>query len=311
MRPVKNDRKPRGSARGKASRAATRTVRIKQTPQRSSRRRTLLRDDPVSRTMRRVRAWLTRPLMLFCGMLVCLVVLAALLVGGYVGRAIHGLNRIIDVVETDAGFGISEVHITGSSRTPPETLAAALGLEPGQSIFAADLPAARRRLLALDWVAQADVRRRYPDSINVRIVEKLPFALWQAPGGLYVIERSGGVITSRNLESFASLPKLIGPGANNGADIVDAIAGHRAISARVKAIERISSRRWNLILDGGVTVKMPEVGWQRQLDTLEHLIVDKGILERDVTEIDLRNTANFFFVLRSGEKKDVDRGKPI
>ena len=41
----------------------------------------------------------------------------------------------------------------------------------------------------------------------------------------------------------------------------------------------------------------------------KHLIVDNGILERDVTEIDLRSPTQYFFVLKSGEKKDVERGK--
>ena len=56
-------------------------------------------------------------------------------------------------------------------------------------------------------------------------------------------------------------------------------------------------------------VKLPETGWQKELDALEHLIVDAGVLERDITEIDLRSPTQFFFVLRSGEKKDVQRGK--
>ena len=34
-----------------------------------------------------------------------------------------------------------------------------------------------------------------------------------------------------------------------------------------------------------------------------------GILERDVTEIDLRSPTHYFFLLKNGEKKDVERGK--
>jgi len=76
-------------------------------------------------------------------------------------------------------------------------------------------------------------------------------------------------------------------------------------------MERVADRRWNLILDDGVIVKLPEDNWQKQIATLEHLIVDKAILERDVTEIDLRNSTNYFFLLKSGEKKDIEGGKPI
>jgi cell division protein FtsQ len=76
----------------------------------------------------------------------------------------------------------------------------------------------------------------------------------------------------------------------------------------VKAYERVGERRWNLILDDGVIVKLPETNWTKELDALEHLIIDKGILERDVSEIDLRSPAQYFFVLKSGEKKNEPRG---
>jgi hypothetical protein len=56
-------------------------------------------------------------------------------------------------------------------------------------------------------------------------------------------------------------------------------------------------------------VQLPEAGWQKELDALEHLIIDNGILERDVTQIDLRAPTHYFFLLKSGEKKDVERGK--
>ena len=152
--------------------------------------------------------------------------------------------------------------------------------------------------------------RRYPDSIFVTIVEKRPFALWNAPQGVVVVERNGKVITGEDIAKFAHLPKLDGAGApENAADLVDAVSTHRAVAARIAAYQRQSDRRWNLILDDGVVVKLPEAGWQKELDALEHLIIDKGVLERDITEIDLRSPTHYFFMLRSGEKKELERGK--
>ena len=125
-----------------------------------------------------------------------------------------------------------------------------------------------------------------------------------------VVERSGGHHRARHRKILHKLPKLIGPGApESAADLVDAVLSHRAISARIAAYERVSGRRWNLLLNDGVTVKLPENNWQTELDALEHLIVDNSILERDVTEVDLRSPSQYFFVLKSGEKKDVERGK--
>jgi cell division protein FtsQ len=81
--------------------------------------------------------------------------------------------------------------------------------------------------------------------------------------------------------------------------------------ARVKAYQYQSGRRWNLLLDDGVVVKLPEFGWQKQLDVLDHLIVDKGVLEDDIREIDLRSATHYFFVRKTGEDKKPEAGSAI
>jgi cell division protein FtsQ len=308
MRSLKIDRKPSRSRGGKPKRGATRSTRAQaaQAP-----RRQAPSDNIFARGWRAVGAWFSfrRPILILTAALLVVVLIAGLFAGGYIGRTVHRIDDAYDALIADAGFGISEVHLAGNNRTPAASILAALGFEPGQSIFDADIQAARARLIRLDWVSDAIVRRQYPDDISVQLIEKLPFALWQAPDGeFWVVERNGRPITNKDLTSFAHLPVLIGAGGSNGADIVDAVAAHRAVAARIKAYERISDRRWNLILDDDVIVKLPEAGWQKELDALERLIIDKGILERDVSEIDLRSPTQYFFVLKSGEKKNEPRG---
>ena len=311
MRQVRGERKARkisrGAPQGRSSARAPRTKQSQHVYRRESRGDHLLR--PLLSALRGLFS-LSRPLLSLCAGLIILVLLAALFAGGYVGRTVRSVGHGLDAATSEAGFGIQDIRIAGNVRTPAATIAAALGLAQGQSIFDVDLRAARRRLMALDWIADADVRRRYPDSISIKVVEKVPFALWRAPDGLYVVDRSGEIITSRNLPAFAKFPKLVGPGANHGAEIVDAIAAHRGLAARVSVMQRIGDRRWNLVLDDGVTVKLPEKDWRVQLDVLEHLIIDKGVLERDISEIDLRSPTHYFFVLKSAPKKD-DGGKQI
>ena len=261
-------------------------------------------------------ALLRRPVIWLAGASLILAALVVLAVSGVVGRTVRTVKGAVAATSADAGFGVHEIRINGNRRVSTDTIFAALGLSPGQSIFGVDLPAARARIMALDWIASADVVRRYPGSISVTVVEKRPFALWQSPslpkdsGGVAVVERSGAVITTQGVDGFVRLPKLVGEGAPaHAGDLVDAVMAHRAISARIAAYERVSDRRWNLILTDGVVVKLPEADWQPQLDDLENLIVDKGILEKNVAEIDLREPAHYFFVLKGGEQKNVDRSK--
>jgi cell division protein FtsQ len=241
-----------------------------------------------------------------------LALLLGLAITGVLGRAFQGARMATDTVVNDAGFTIRNIHIAGGQRTPAQTIAAALDLKTQQSIFSADLTAARARLLALDWVASAEVVRRYPDTIYVSIVEKRPFALWQPPANaaIAVVERNGRPITTQGIEQFVRLPKLVGAGAPQAsAELVDAVAAHRAVNAHIAYFELVSQRRWNLVLNDGVVVKLPEQGWKSELDALEHLITIKGVLERDVAEIDMRSATHYFFLLRDGEKQDTVRGK--
>lgn len=311
MRPVKLERKSRNNPRAKTVRKSPRGAREPAGVQPGSARRGGRPAGPVARALGGAARILSRPMLALTAGLMLLVLIGALLLSGVVGRTLHRIGGGLSALAADAGFGVYEIQITGNRRVPTDTIFAALGLAPGQSIFSVDLPAARARIRALDWIQSAEVVRRYPDRIIVSVIEKRPFALWRMPDGtVAVVERAGGVITTDGVEKFARLPKLIGADApRTAADLVDAVMAHRAIAARIAAYQRVSDRRWNLILDDGVVVKLPETGWATQLDALEHLIVDDGILERDVTEIDLRSPTRYFFVLKGGGKKMVEKGK--
>ncbi|MBV8978085.1 MAG: FtsQ-type POTRA domain-containing protein [Alphaproteobacteria bacterium] len=313
MRPVRLERNPR--SRTKEPTRPARGGKRSSSQQAFGRR--ARKPGAIARLFWRVRGWLTfrKPMVTLCFGLLLLVLIAGLFVSGTVARTIGRVEHGLDGFVANAGFGIAEVHLSGNARTPPETILAALGFQPGESIFGADLQSARLRLKKLDWVADADVQRRYPDAISVRLVEKLPFALWKPPAGnICIVDRSGAVITDKDVAQFARLPLLIGDAAPAvAADLVDAVAQHRAVAARVKGYERVSQRRWNLILDGDVVVKLPETGWHKELDTLEHMIVDQGVLERAIAEIDLRIPSHYFFGLKGAkpESKHVDRGREL
>jgi cell division protein FtsQ len=315
MRSVSVERKSRKASRTQTVRPSSRGGRELPSVQPGSGRRG---KGPglLSRFKDRLALFTSRPVMAMCAFLTVMVLLGALFASGVIGRSVHAVDRAFNTVTADAGFGISEIHITGNRRTPYSQVLEVLGMKPGQSIFSADLWQARDRLAHLEWIASAEIHRRYPDAIFVTLVEKRPFALWQAPADahgealIWVVERNGKLITTRDIDKFRRLPKLVGAGAPEAAaDLVDGVAAHRAIAARIAAYSRVSMRRWNLILDDGVVVQLPDTGWQKELDALEHLIIDGGILERDITQIDLRSPTHYFFLLKNGEKKDAPRGK--
>lgn len=238
--------------------------------------------------------------------------LMLMLSGGIYGLIAGGhLSRLADGVESSlaqAGFAVSDIGLAGADRTSAADVYAAIGVERGQSIFTVDAAEIRTRLLDLPWVGDAEVRRNLPGSLSIRLIEKRPFALWQSGKSLVVIERSGAVITDADSGSFDHLPLFAGNGAPEAASaFLDAARPYRAVFARLQMIQRMGERRWDLLLAGGVTVKLPEEGWESQLTELESLIVEKAILERDIEMIDLRYPDNYVFKLHNGDSRPVSR----
>jgi cell division protein FtsQ len=276
-------------------------------------KRAKFRTDPISRTLRAIRNAFNPRQPKFALTIVVLViaVFAVLYFGGTIHRANAAMGRAVDTVIADAGFDISTVPLSGVRYADPAEISDRLGFRAGDSILGVDPQQARQNLLGLDWVADASVSVRYPDSVAVHIVEKTPFALWQSDHGLYAVDRDGKTIAIVEAAKFKHLPLFFGDTPDNASDLVEAIETHRAVAARVKAMQRVSGRRWNLVLDDGVLVKLPETDWAEELKTLERLIVDNGVLERDIAEIDLRSHDNYFFVLRHpAPPKKNPRGEP-
>jgi cell division protein FtsQ len=56
----------------------------------------------------------------------------------------------------------------------------------------------------------------------------------------------------------------------------------------MRAAVLVAGRRWDLHLEEGVTVKLPEKGIRQALAQLVKLDAEHGLLSRDVTVVDLR-----------------------
>ncbi len=122
-----------------------------------------------------------------------------------------------------------------------------------------DIKAVRRRLIALDWVRDAEVRRRWPDRVEVRIVERQPAALWQHRGTLRLIDAEGVILPAGDLADFAGLPLLVGQGADREAGaLLTLVSRHPAVAGRMEAAVRVADRRWDLRMASGEVISLPE-----------------------------------------------------
>ncbi|GAK44873.1 polypeptide-transport-associated domain-containing protein [Tepidicaulis marinus] len=278
-------RKVSAAAPGKPRKKAREFGRRKQRPpSRFARFFSALRSGDVS----------ALPLAALAGMLVVFAVFYGLMVGGHFAAAgsslVAGTHRMI----AGAGFSVQDVTVEGRERTPVREVMRALDVERGMSIFLVDVEAARERLERLDWVASASVTRFWPDRIHVELNERVPYAVWQRGGRLAIVDRQGQPITENHIEEYAHLPLVVGHGAADEAPVIqELLAQWPALHSRVRAAVRVGDRRWNLRLENGVDVLLPERHVERALAELVAIENSHRVLARDIEAIDLRLADRF------------------
>src|SRR5690606_7297335 len=103
------------------------------------------------------------------------------------------------------------------------------------------------------------------------------------------IEKNGSVIAPLRDNKFASLPLFVGRDAERAAASIETeFSSWPAISPQIKAYVRVAGRRWDVHLDNGVVVRLPETGMAEAMDRLGRLEAEQQVLERDIAAVDLR-----------------------
>jgi cell division protein FtsQ len=186
------------------------------------------------------------------------------------------------------GFAIGEISITGQSLTSEQSIFDALGVEPHTSNVSFDVEAARQRIAALPSVQTVNIRKIYPGDLVVTITEKVPVARWRVDGVTFVVDGDGEQI-GEDHGTYSELPLVVGDGAADDALVmIRALQQYPRLQDGLVALSRIADRRWDMIYDTGLRVQLPELGVAQALKRLDGYQTDYQLLDRDVTQIDLR-----------------------
>jgi cell division protein FtsQ len=209
--------------------------------------------------------------------------------GGHGPEMMKSLTDLCDSAANAAGFRITTLSLAGKQQLTREQILAAAGITPNTSLLFLDAGSARARLKSNPWIAEATVLKLYPGRLHIAITERHAFALWQLDGKVSVIADDGTVLDRTLSGRFAHLPLVVGAGAATRAKEFLALLNRTpAIGKRTRAAVLVAERRWNLVLDNGIDVRLPEHNADQALQTLAKFDAEKNLLSRDITAIDLR-----------------------
>lgn len=137
---------------------------------------------------------------------------------------------------------------------------------PG-SFFELDVNRVHRDIEAMPWVYRASVRKRWPNSLNVYVVEQVAAARWNSD---LLLNQYGDSFDARLQD--AQLPDLFGPGGSEKT----ALEGYRAMQSLLQQADlsirelTLSERfAWDVRLDNGIRLNL---GRSEFVDRLQRFI---------------------------------------
>ena len=227
---------------------------------------------------------------------IILVIILLLICGPLWAWKNGALSEGIDTLENELiqqtaslGLRVNKIILRGRDKTPRYKVIDAIGLKKGDPILGVKLEVIHRNLVKIPWIQNATVLRNWPSTIDIRINERKPIALWESKRQKYLVDSQGKTFISERVGRFRSLLVVAGHGAPSSAlKLLNIIGTNPSLAAKIARATLIGKRRWDLKLKSGIKIKLPEKNPHKAWKRLIELNSKQRILARDVRLIDMR-----------------------
>lgn len=163
---------------------------------------------------------------------------------------------------------VDKVQITGAEHTEVDDVLQATGLNSqGHAMISVDRFALARKVERLPWIATAEVDRKWPNVVRVKVTERIAIGAITVEGGVALLDASGRVLDVAK-EAPAGVVAIIGsdkvpaPGRTVGGPILDALAILHGMSENLvkqtQAVHRLEGDpvTYEVGIQGGVTIRL-------------------------------------------------------
>ena len=212
----------------------------------------------------------------------------------------EGIDGMIRSVQSRDEFMVRMMTIEGASEPVDKALRAMLPVDLPASSFDIDLTALRLQVLGLDVIETVDLRIKPGGILSAVVTERQPALLWRTGRGIDILDRGGhrvASVTSREVR--ADLPLIAGEGADrHAAEALALIDVAGPVLPRLRGLVRQGERRWDVVLDRGQRIMLPEDGPVAALERAIALNRAQDVLARDIVALDLRDSSRV--VVRMG-----------
>ncbi|HHI70496.1 MAG TPA: cell division protein FtsQ [Rhodobacteraceae bacterium] len=155
--------------------------------------------------------------------------------------------------------------------------------------FDLDLEQIQQSISEIDAVASVKVMVQN-NILQVNVDERIPALVWRTYEGTVLLDATGHVVAPLHTRAERpDLPLVTGEGADEYAsEALEILDDAGPLLDRLRGIERIGERRWDLVLDRNQRILLPEKNPVAALERVMVLDKTQDMLARDLTIVDMR-----------------------
>lgn len=202
---------------------------------------------------------------------------------------------------------ISSIEISGPfQRVTALQIEEAISGEIDAGFVGANLDAMQDRIVALPWIDQARVARRWPSRISITVTEQVPAAIWGERG---LLNTRGELFVNEARHIPAELPRLSGPD-DRSADVARRYLAVRdqliPVGLDLRRVRLDARGSWEMTLANGIEVRLGRRDVPDRtdlfLDVVANIITGRAA---DIDYVDMRYGNGFTIGWKDGARTPV------
>jgi cell division protein FtsQ len=206
---------------------------------------------------------------------------------------------------------ITSLEISGPfQRVTALHIEAAISAEIEAGFVGADIDQIQELIVALPWIDQARVARRWPSQISITVTEQVPAAVWGDSG---LLNTRGELFVNELRHVPAELPRLSGPDASSAEVATRYLAVREQLiplGLDVRRVHLDARGSWEMTLGNGIEVRLGRKAVAERtdlfLDVVADIITGRAM---EIEYVDMRYSNGFTIGWKGGSKTPVSDPK--
>ncbi len=217
-------------------------------------------------------------------------VMFTLIIAGALG---YGVMTTPKVVETVSNQRVEQVLIEGKvNYISEQEVLAAVNSFISESLLLVDMQEIKRVLETMPWIRSVTIRREWPDTMVLNIIEEKAIARW---GEKRLLNQDGAIIAPNNIIGLESLAILSGPAGTERKvmekyQLFSQLLYQRGL--KIAELDLNERAAWKLTLANGVQVN---IGKSQLMEKMRRFVdfAETSLIEKidEIESIDLRYTS--------------------